>query len=203
MAFDGLYIWRIPTLLGAMACSALVLFAAAVVLSVVTRGRNSVASKVVAFAVLGVLAVAAALVLRAIAASIARELGISFIYVAPGPPSYGGAVLYAAFAFAVGQRTLQGKWTGWRALLFYAWLLAFTAANVINYCAPGWCEIIGFPFPWRHWSDQLLEFGDSWTQFVTDAVGQGLKLVAATVDLVTFTAVAHLLQHLRIARRGG
>jgi len=64
-----------------MACSALLLFAAAVVGSVITRRRPSTTYKVGTGAVLVLLAILTAIVIRATATLIARSLGINVTYV--------------------------------------------------------------------------------------------------------------------------
>ena len=70
------HVWLVPTLFGVMACSALVLFAAGVVGSVVTRRRPSTNYKFGAAVVLVLLAILAAIVVRATAALLARSLEI-------------------------------------------------------------------------------------------------------------------------------
>jgi hypothetical protein len=143
---DG-HVWRIPTLFGVMACSALLLFAAGVVGSVVTHRRHSAAFKLGTGALLVLLAVLTVIAVRATAVVIARSLEVSVIYVDPGPLGYVAPLTFAAFALAAGRRLLSEAWTGRRAVLFYGWLLGFTAANVVNRCSPGWCATVGFPSP--------------------------------------------------------
>jgi hypothetical protein len=194
---DG-HVWRVPTLFGLMACSALLLFTAGVVRSVIIRRRPSAIYKVGTGAVLVLLAILTAVAIRATAALIARSLAINVTYVNPGPLGYLAPVLFAAFAFAVGKRMLGDAWAGRRALLFYGWLLGFTAANVVNRCSPGWCATVGFPFTWYAWSDVILTFGDdSFGNFI-DAFG---KPVSAVLNLFTFVAVATVLMRVRIRGR--
>jgi len=97
--------------------------------------------------------------------------------------------MFAAFAYAVARRTLQGAWTSRAAVLFYVWLMVFTAANIVNRCAPGWCETIGFPFAWRSWSDAIFELDGAWMGVLDRAT----ETVAAALNLVTFAVVAGLL----------
>ncbi len=184
------HVWRVPTLFGVMACSALLLFAAGVVGSVITRRRPSTTYKVGTAVVLVLLAVLAAIAVRAAAVLIARSLEISVTDVDPGPLGYLAPPTLAAFAFAVGRRMLRGAWAGRPALLFYAWLLGFTAANVVNRCSPGWCATVGFPFAWYAWSDALVTFGDDRFGDFIDTAG---KVIGAVVNAITFVAVASVL----------
>jgi len=69
--------------------------------------------------------------------------------------------------------------------------VTFTTLNVINYCSPGWCETIGFPFPWRAWSDSILTFGEPDLAHV--AIERAVPAIAALVDLFAFVAVAVVL----------
>jgi hypothetical protein len=105
--------------------------------------------------------------------------------------------MFAAFAFEVGKRMVGEAWTGRRALLFYGWLLGFTAANVVNRCSPGWCATVGFPFTWYAWSDSMLTFGDDGFGNFIDAIG---KAISAVLNLFTFVAVASVL--MRVSIRG-
>ena len=182
--------WRMPTLLGAMAASALALFAAGVVRSYVTRRQTSVGMRVGTAIVLVLLAVGAAVGLRRTAALIAQSLDIDTAHVAPGLPGYLAPVLFAAGVFALGNWMLRGQWASRRALLFYVWLLGFTVANIINRCSPGWCETIGFPFAWRSRSDSFITVGDG--RFSMWMSGIGL-VVGGAVNLVTFAGVAGVL----------
>jgi hypothetical protein len=191
---DG-HVWRVPTLFGLMACSALLLFAAGVAGSVIIRRRPSAIYKVGTGVVLVLLAILTAVAIRATATLVARSLGINLTYVNPGPLSYLAPAAFAAFAFAVGQRMLAEAWAGRRALLFYGWLLGFTAANVVNRCSPGWCMAVGFPFTWYGWSDSMMTFGDGGFQNLIDAIGE---VISAVLNLVTFVAVASLLMRVRI-----
>jgi hypothetical protein len=155
---DG-HVWRIPTLLAVMACSMLLLFAAGVAAS---NARRRVRSVRVALATLSLLVLLSAVAIRMTATLIARELEISASHIDPGPIGYFAPAMFAAFAYAVARRTLQGAWTSRSALLFYLWLMVFTAANIVNRCTPGWCETIGFPFAWRSWSDAIFELDGAW-----------------------------------------
>jgi hypothetical protein len=192
------HVWRVPTLFGVMACSALLLFAAGVMGSVFTRRRPSAICKIGTAVVLVSLAVLGAIAVRAATALIARSLQISVTYVDLGPPGYLAPPALAAFAFAVGQRLLSGAWTGRPALLFYVWLLGFTAANVVNRCSPGWCATVGFPFAWYAWSDHLLTFGDGRFGDFIDTIG---TVIGAVVNLLTFVAVASVLTRERFGAR--
>jgi hypothetical protein len=90
---------------------------------------------------------------------------------------------------------LDRRWTERRALLFYIWVAAFTALNVVNYCSPGWCETIGFPFAWRAWSDSILMLEDrDFGQVVMEKVGPA---VAALLDLFAFVTVARVVTSTR------
>ena len=139
---DSLYLWRIPTLLAVTAASALALFAAGVAGAHVVRRRPSFGVTAGTGMFLVLLAIGAALGLRATAAWIADSLDVDPVHVAPGRLGYLAPMLFAAFAFVLGNRMLRGQWTSRRALLFHVWLLGFTAANIINRCSPGWCETI-------------------------------------------------------------
>jgi hypothetical protein len=114
---DG-HVWRIPTLLGAMAGSALLFFTAIVVASAIRRRRPSIAVRTGTSAALLLLAMITTIVLRATAALIARSVGINPSDVEPGILGYLAPVMFAAFAFAVGNWVLKGAWTSKRALRF-------------------------------------------------------------------------------------
>ena len=186
-------IWRVPTLFGVMACSSLLLFAAGALASHYAPGAITRAAGIQLL-----LAISTAFAIRTTASGIARALDISVSYVDPGPLGYIVPVAFAAFAFVVGKRLLKGTWTGWRALLFYGWLVVFTAANVINWCAPGWCATIGFPFPWHIWSDSILTVEDN--RFA-EFVGTFGSVIAAVLDLLTFIGVSSLLARLPSSSR--
>jgi hypothetical protein len=191
-------VWRVPTLFGVMAVSALSLFAAGVLRAVVVAHRPSKALRASTSVVLVLLAIAVAIFIRATATQIARALQIDVGYVAPGPLGYLAPTVFAVFAFVVGQWLLQGAWTTRRALLFYLWLIVFTGANVINWCSPGWCETIGFPLPWRHESDSIVVFSDSdFTPWIS-AIGLPFS---ALLNLLLFVAVAGLLTRTRVSNR--
>jgi hypothetical protein len=192
------HVWRVPTLLGVMACSALLLFAAGVVGSVIVRRRPSTIYKVGTAVVLVLLAILVAITVRATATLIARSLEISVTSLDPGALGYLAPTIFAAFAFSVGQRMLSEAWAGRPALLFYAWLLGFTAANVVNRCSPGWCATVGFPFVWYAWSDALVTVGDDRFAYFIDTVG---RVTGAVVNLFTFVAVAGVLTRGRFRAR--
>jgi ribosomal protein S18 acetylase RimI-like enzyme len=185
---DG-HVWRIPTLFGVMAGSALLLFAAGVAGSVVTRRRHSATHKLATGAVLGLLAVLGGIAVRATAAMIARSLEIHVMYVDPGPLGYLAPIAFAAFAFAVAHRLFGEAWTGWRAVLFYGWLVGFTAANVLNRCSPGWCATVGFPFTWYASSDAILTLGDAGLGYLIDRVEMIGRSIGAVLNLFVFVAV--------------
>jgi len=192
------HVWRVPTLLGVMAVSALLLFAAVVMSAVLIRRRPSISMKAGIGVVLVLLAVFAAVVLRESARQLARSLDINLAYVEPGLLGYLAPMMFAAFAFAVGSIVLKGAWTTRRALLFYVWLVGFTVANVINRCSPGWCATIGFPFAWQSWGDAILTFGDGHIATWFEAIGQA---VAVALNLSTFAAVAGLVTRASVLRR--
>lgn len=175
-----------------MACSALVLFAAGVVSSVVSRQPRSTSSKLAIAAILSLLALITAIGLRTAAVLIARTHDISVVYIDPGPIGYAAPVVFAGFAFVVAKGLLRDAWMTSSALLFYAWLLAFTAANSVNHCQPGWCGTIGFPFTWQRWSDIVFDDGGF----------RGLMgVVGAVLNLATFVAVAGVLTRIRVSPR--
>lgn len=186
------HVWRIPTVLGVMACSALVLFAAGVVGSALTRRPQSVSSRLAMTTVLSLLALITAVGLRVTVTLVARTHDISVRYVDPGPIGYVAPAMFAGFAFVVAKGMLRDAWTSPSALLFYAWLLGFTAANIINRCQPGWCGTIGFPFTWQSWSDVFLSDG---------GFRRLMEVVGAVLNLVTFVAVAGVLTRIRVPRR--
>jgi len=192
-------LWRVPTLLGVMAASALVLFAAGVLGADATRRRPSISVRAGTGVVLVLLAFGTAILLRATAAQVARSLDINLAYVAPGLLGYLAPVMFAAFAFGLGNWMLKGAWTSRRALLFYVWLLGFTVANVINRCSPGWCETIGFPFAWRSWSDSIITFGDGRLSTLMAAIG---PVAGAAMNLFTFAVVARVLTRAGVSNAG-
>jgi hypothetical protein len=192
---DG-YIWRVPTLLGVMACFTLALFAAGVCASIMRRRRDSVSATLITVCLLTLIAIAGGIALRMTAASIARSLGVRFELFQPGPAAYIAPLVLAAFAFAVGRRMLHGTWTNLRAALFYLWLFVFTAANVVNWCSPGFCETIGFPFPWQYWSDVI--FLDPPNEGFWDVAALLGQLLAAGLNLATFVFVSRVLTRVRI-----
>jgi hypothetical protein len=106
---DG-HVWRVPTLFGLMACSALLLFTAGVVGSLITRRQPSTIYKVGTGAVLVLLAISTAIVVRATATLIARSLGVDVTYVNPSLLGHLAPAAFAAFAFAVGKRMLGDAW---------------------------------------------------------------------------------------------
>ena len=184
-------VWRVPTVLGVIACSALMLFGAVVVASIVIRARKSTTTTVPAIAVLALLALGAVVAIRVTAWRVARALPIDVAYVDPRLVGYLAPLLFAAFAFFTGDRVLNRVWTNRRALVFCVWVIAFTALNVVNYCSPGWCETIGFPFPWSTWSDVILTFGDP--SLLGVVIDRAAPAVAALLDLLAFVAVALLI----------
>ena len=190
-ALDG-YVWLIPTLLAVMAASALVLFAAAVVVSTAVRRRPSPATKLAATAVLLLTVFLSVAGIRRTATRIAATLDISVRYVDPGALGYLGFLFFGGFAFLVARRVLGDAWSRPSSLLFYVWLLAFTAVNIVNRCTPGWCETIGFPFTWRSWSDAIGP-GEEFRTF-TDSLG-------AILNLLVFAGVAAVLARVRLRCR--
>ncbi len=192
------HLWRIPTLFGVMAGSALLLFAAGVVRSAMTRRRRSISMRVGTGATLVILAISAAIAIRLTATQVAHSLGINLTQVEPGPLAYLVPVMFAAFAFALGNWVLNAAWTSRRALLFYLWLVGFTFANVINHCSPGWCTTIGFPFTWHSWSDATLTFADGNVITWMTAIGQ---VLGAVLNLLMFAAVASVLARVRVNGR--
>ena len=195
------YVWRVPVLFGIIACSALVLFATSVIGSIAIRRRRSILSVLAAAVTLTSLATVAAIALRASAVRIARTHEISVSYIDPGAIGYVTPVLFAGFAFIIGRWALNGEWTSRSALLFYLWLLAFTVANVVNRCAPGWCAAFGFPFAWQSWSDHIMETGDDEFNRFMSAVGTLFVIIGGLLDLLLFVAVAGILKHRTIRRR--
>jgi hypothetical protein len=122
-------------------------------------------------------------------------------YLDPDALGYFAPAIFAAFAFSVGQRMLGEAWAGRPALLFYAWLLGFTAANVVNRCSPGWCATVGFPFAWYAWSDSLVTFGDDRFGDFIDVIGMIGKVIGGVANLFTFVAVASVLTRGRFRAR--
>ena len=187
--------WRVPTILGVMACSALTLFAAAVFVSILIRRGTSRGTTAVLIAALGCLTIGGAAAIRATSLSIARSLEVDVKYVDPGPAGYIAPLVFATFLFVVGERLLGRRWIDRRSTLYYAWIVAFTVLNVVNYCPSGWCETIGFPSTWRAWSDSILMLGDGdIVQILTQRVR---PVVAAVLNLFVFVGVAHLLTRTR------
>ena len=177
------HIWRVPIVLGVMASASLLLFAAAVMASTITRHRST-ATKLAAVALLGLMVIVTGVAIRSTALAIARRLDISVTHVDLGPLGYLAPVMFAGFAWMVGQRLLH-EWRPSRsALHYYAWVFVFTAANVVNQCQPGWCATIGFPFPWHSWSDAI---------FNEDSFRPMMNGLGAVLDLVAFVAVAALI----------
>jgi len=185
------HVWRVPTVLGVMACGALLLFAAGVVASIMARDRSSTVGKLAIAGTLALLTVVTGIAIRTTAWAISRTLDINVTYIDPGLRGYVAPLMFATFVWAVGKRLLHDSWTSRSALLYYVWLLAFTAVNTVNRCSPGWCTAIGFPFAWQSWSDAI--FDDDRFRVFMDAMG-------AVLDLVTFVAVAALLTRVRVPR---
>ena len=173
-----------------MAGAALLFFAAIVVASAIRRRRPSSGARAATIAALVLLALVIAIVLRTTATQMAGSLGISLEYVEPGPLGYLAPMMFGGFAFVVGSWALRGAWTGRRAFVFYAWLVGFTAANVINWCSPGWCETVGFPFTWRSWSDVIMEIEGA--EFL-DVLAAASKAIGGGLNLATFAALAHVI----------
>jgi hypothetical protein len=191
------YIWRVPTMLGVMACSTVVLLVAAVMAALVIRRGRALGTTIAVITILGVLVSATVAATRLTAMRISSAMDISFRYVDPGIVGYLAPPVCATFFFLVGERLLDREWTGRRALLFFLWTVGFVALNVINYCSPGWCETIGFLFPWLTWSDSILTFDEPYMRLVDAVVDIGGSLLAAALDLLLFVAVAGLLTHRR------
>jgi hypothetical protein len=190
------HLWRIPPVLGVMACCALLLFAAAVSLWLGVRRRSTIA-RITGAVIFGLLVVLTRLPITAMAAEIARYYQVDFVYARPSRLWYLLPALFACFAFMVGRWVLDDRWISRRALLFYAWLVAFTGANVVNTCTPGWCGRIGLPFPWDTWSDAILTGpADRLSEFMSAA----FVVFAAVADLSTFLLVAALLVRPRLLR---
>jgi hypothetical protein len=185
------YVWRVPIVLGITACSALVLFAGTVIASIVIRRRTSIATIVALTATVGCLAIGAVMAIRVTAWHAAQSFPVDVQYVDPGPGGYVAPPLFAALAFIIGDRFLRRTWTNQWALVFCAWLFTFTALNTINYCSPGWCETIGFPLPWRTWSDSILTLGNP--DLVEVAIERSAPAIAALLDVCVFVAVASVL----------
>jgi hypothetical protein len=134
---DG-HVWRVPVLLGVMAVCSLTLFAARVVAAMLARRRTSSLVRVgVATAVVSFAAVASVIAGQTTSLRFAQMLEIDVTHVEPGPLAYLATAAFSEFAFLVGRRMLGGVWTSRSALIFYAWLVVFTAANVIDWCSPG------------------------------------------------------------------
>jgi hypothetical protein len=184
------YIWRVPTMLGVMACSALVLLAAIVIAALVIRRRRSPATTVAMMASVGTLIIGTVVATRMTAARIASWMDVSAKHVDPGIAGYLAPPTVAAFLFLVGDRVLDRRWTDRRALLFFGWVLTFIALNVVNYCSPGWCETIGFPLAWLKWSDSILTFGDPDAVMVEAFLDKAVPAIAALVDLFVFIVIA-------------
>jgi hypothetical protein len=182
------YVWRVPALLGVMACAAVLLFAVKALAAILLRRRSSTLRLIAAAATLGVVTLLSFFALRATAIAIARDLEVSVALVEPGRLAYLAPLLFAAFLWSVGRWVLGSSWTSRSALLYYAWVLIFTAANTIDRCSPGWCTTIGFPFPWQTWSDVLFDAGGF--RQVMDAVGSAL-------DLLVFMGVAVVITRAR------
>ena len=187
------HVWRVPIVLGVMAAASLLLFAAAVMASMITRHRST-ATKLAASALLSLLVIVAVIAIRSTAWAIALRLDISVTHVDPGPLGYLAPVMFAGVAWMVGQRVLHDWWPSRSALHYYAWVLAFTAANTVNQCQPGWCATIGFPFAWHSWSDAI---------FNDDSFRPMMNGIGAALDLVAFVAVATLIARAAPPSTGG
>ena len=177
------HVWRVPIVLGVMASASLLLFAAAVMASMITRHRST-ATKLAAVALLSLLVIVTGIAIRSTAWAIAFTLDISVTHVDPG--SYRLSRAGDVCRLRVdGRPALFHEWRPRRsALHYYAWVLAFTAANTVNQCQPGWCATIGFPFAWHSWSDAI---------FNDDSFRPMMNGIGAVLDLVAFVAVAPLI----------
>jgi hypothetical protein len=180
------HIWRVQIITGVMAGSALLQCAAAVAASLVLVRRPSRSARAMAAAAFIALLVACGMAIRTTATHVAGAVEIQVGYIDPGPLGYVAPSLFALFAWRVGNRLLRGAWTSRPAFLYYAWLVLFTAANTINYCSPGWCMTMGFPFPWHFWSDRILEGAPDFTLV--------LEVTGAILDLTSFAAAAFLFR---------
>jgi hypothetical protein len=190
---DG-HVWRVPTLVGIMACGALVLFAGAVVASNVTRRGASKVTRLAIAVVLALLAVVTGMAIRTAAWRFSRALDLDVAHVDPGPLGYLAPVMFATFAWMVGKRLLHHSWASRSALLYYVWLVAFTAVNTVNRCSPGWCTTVGFPFAWQSWSDAIFVPEHENVRAFLDAMG-------VVLNLATFVAVAAVItRNVRVSR---
>jgi cbb3-type cytochrome oxidase subunit 1 len=181
------HVWRVPALLGVMALGGLLLFAAGVVASTMARHRSSTVRKLAIAGTLVLLAVVTGIAIRTTVWAISRTLDINVTHVDPGLLGYLAPVLFATFVWMVGKRLLHDSWTSRSALLYYVWLLTFTALNTVNRCSPGWCTTIGFPFAWQSWSDAI--FNNDRFRVFTDAIGAGLNLLTFVVVAILLTRV--------------
>jgi hypothetical protein len=165
-----------------IACAASLQFAGGVCVAVMLRRQRSSVAIVIAILMLVALIGASGIALRAAATELARHLQVGVVHVDPGAAAYLAPPLFALFAWVTGNYLLRGAWTSRPAVTFYTWLLVFTAANTINYCSPGWCTTLGFPLPWRNWSDAILGGFES--------LDRALEVVGGVVDLTAFVLVA-------------
>jgi hypothetical protein len=188
-------IWRVPTVLAVAACAALALFATAVFASITIRRGCSRPRTTVLIVGLTSLAFCGAVAIRTTASQIARTLEVNVKYVDPGLVGYFAPPIFAGFIFLVGNRLLGRRWIGCRALLYCAWVVAFTALNVVNYCSPGWCETIGFPLTWWAWSDSMLVLADD--DILNVLRERVVPVIATLVNLFVFVAVARVLARAR------
>jgi len=172
------HIWRVPVIEGVMVCSAILQFAAGAVTSAILRRRPSTGVRLAAVLTIVAIAVAFGFVLRATVLRLAHALQISVIHIDPGPLGYVAPSVVALFFWVVADRLLRGAWASYQACAFYGWVLFFTAANVINFCSPGWCMTLGFPMAWHGWSDAILEGAEG--------LKRVLYVAGALVDLCVF-----------------
>lgn len=177
------HVWRVPIVLGVMASASVLLFAAAVMASTITRHRST-ATKLAAVTLLSLLVIVTGIAIRSTVWATARRLDVSVTHVDPSPLGYLAPVMFAGFVWMVGQRLFHDWRPSRSALLYYAWVLLFTASNTVNRCQPGWCATIGFPFAWQSWSDVILN---------DDSFRPMMNGLGAVLDLVAFVAVAMLI----------
>jgi hypothetical protein len=153
-----MYVWRLPLFSFAVLVStALVACALATLLWLRTRSQNAGARGVLSSgAVVALLTtpfLVHALTRPSLATAARRGMYIDppqFIYWLPAVLA---ACLIAAAVLLFPARpasTFRYR-SSFVALLFLLALL-----NLTNFCAPGWCERFGFPFPYTWWSDAIV-----------------------------------------------
>lgn len=154
-----MYVWRFPLFgFAAIISLAVTLLWSGAALHVRTHFTNLVARAVLlCVAIVGVLL--SPLTVHVLTEPRLKVLAHMGTYVDPSPVVFWSpavaAVTILAIAHLLFPRRAGGEPSMWR-VAFCVVVLLFITFNLVNWCAPGWCERFGFPLPYSWWSDAIV-----------------------------------------------